>query len=60
MATKSERLYNLVSETRTLSEKERDPETTFESLNVDSLDMVEMVMEIEEEFDLTLDDDLVE
>lgn len=30
-------------------------ETTFESLGIDSLDMVEMVMELEEELDVELE-----
>ena len=31
------------------------PETTFESLGIDSLDTVEMVMELEEELDVELE-----
>ncbi len=31
------------------------PETSFESLKVDSLDMVEIIMTIEETFNITLD-----
>ena len=30
-------------------------ETTFESMKVDSLDMVEIIMDIEETFDITID-----
>lgn len=34
------------------------PETTFEELNFDSLDKVDIVMQIEEEYDISLGDDL--
>jgi acyl carrier protein len=33
------------------------PETTFEELGADSLDLSEMVMELETEFDITVSDD---
>lgn len=34
-------------------------ETTFEDLGFDSLDKVDLMMQIEEKFDITLGDDLV-
>ena len=36
------------------------PETTFEELGMDSLDAIELLFEIEEEFDLTVEDDAVQ
>ena len=36
------------------------PETTFEELGVDSLDAIELLFEIEEEFDLTVEDEAVQ
>ena len=35
-------------------------ETTFEELGMDSLDAIELLFEIEEEFDLTVEDDAVQ
>ena len=48
--------------TKIISDKmDIDPEdiqetSTFESLSIDSLDMVEIVMDLEQEFDLQVDD----
>ncbi len=36
------------------------PETTFEDLGMDSLDAIELLFEIEEEFDLTVEDEAVQ
>ena len=36
------------------------PETTFEELGMDSLDAIELLFEIEEEFELTVEDDAVQ
>ena len=36
------------------------PETTFEELGLDSLDAIELLFEIEEEFELTVEDDAVQ
>ena len=36
------------------------PETTFEELGLDSLDAIELLFEIEEEFDLTVEDEAVQ
>ena len=36
------------------------PETTFEELEMDSLDAIELLFEIEEEFDLTVEDEAVQ
>ena len=41
---------NLDIEPETVNE-----ESTFESLGIDSLDMVEIIMDIEEEFDISID-----
>jgi len=36
------------------------PDTSFDDLGADSLDKVELIMELEEEFDVTIPDDAVE
>jgi acyl carrier protein len=36
------------------------PETTFEALGMDSLDAIELLFELEEEFDLTVEDEAVQ
>lgn len=36
------------------------PEATFESLDADSLDLVELVMALEEEFDVTVEEEELE
>ena len=42
---------------RILGEDVTSRDQTFESLKADSLDYVEIVMEMEEEFDITIDDE---
>ncbi len=49
-------IINLLAEhTGTRDASEFTPETTFESLGIDSLETVEMVMELEEELDVELE-----
>lgn len=52
-----EKVAALVAKKLSVEEDELTPETTFEDLGADSLDVVELVMELEEEFDLTISDD---
>ena len=59
MATIDERVREVFSQILNLPE-ETDRNTTIESLGLDSLDVTEFVMELEEEFDITVDDDAVE
>ena len=59
MATTKERLWEVFTGVVPLPEG-ADENTTFDSLGMDSLDMVELVQETEEEFDVVVDDDRVE
>ena len=50
-----DRIRNYLSEQLDIPADEMDRDTTFESLHVDSLDMVEMVMDMEEELGVEFD-----
>ncbi len=50
----------LISEQLDIDEKQITMETTFEDIDADSLDVVELVMALEEEFDLEIADEEVE
>lgn len=50
-----ERIIQLLAEHTGKDASEFSPETTFESLGIDSLETVEMVMELEEELDVELE-----
>ena len=54
------RIRTYLSEQLDIPVEEMDRDTTFESLHVDSLDMVEMVMDMEEELgiDFEMDGDV--
>lgn len=56
MSTKQDRFFEVFGEIYTLNESQKVTETTLESLNLDSFDRVELFADIEEEFDLDLDD----
>ncbi|WP_147802349.1 acyl carrier protein [Alkalicoccus halolimnae] len=61
MATKQERIAKIVSERLGVDESEVKREATFkEDLGADSLDVVELVMELEDEFDLEISDEEAE
>ncbi len=51
------RIRKYLSEQLDIPVEEIDRDTTFESLHVDSLDMVEMVMDLEEELDIDFEMD---
>lgn len=61
-------IRNILNENLDIEPETVQPETTFESLEIDSLDMTELVCAVEEEFDIEMDnlediktvDDLVE
>ncbi len=52
-----EKIKVIVSEQLGVEEDEITMETTFEDLNADSLDIVELIMALEEEFDLEIPDE---
>ncbi|NLM51361.1 MAG: acyl carrier protein [Firmicutes bacterium] len=55
-----EKVKGLISEQLSMDEDEISLETTFDDLDADSLDIVELVMAIEEEFNLDISDEEVE
>ena len=50
-----ERIASYLSQALDIAEEEITPETTFESLHLDSLDTVEMIMDMEEELGIDLE-----
>ncbi|MFM7205165.1 MAG: acyl carrier protein [Planctomycetaceae bacterium] len=62
MASVQERVIDIVAQQLGVSNKDSiKPETSFiKDLGADSLDTVELVMELEEEFDITIPDDAAE
>ncbi|MEO1497599.1 MAG: acyl carrier protein [Planctomycetota bacterium] len=61
MASVQERVIEIVSEQLGVDKEKISPETSFVTdLGADSLDTVELVMELEEEFDVTIPDDAAE
>ncbi|UCZ51767.1 acyl carrier protein [Bacillus shivajii] len=58
MAATLDRIAKIVSERLGVDESEVKPEATFkDDLGADSLDVVELVMELEDEFDLEISDE---
>ncbi len=55
-----EKLISMAAERFGMEKMSLSANTTFEELNIDSLDMVELLMGIEDEFDITVDDEDVE
>ena len=61
MATVEERVIDIVSEQLGVDKEKVKPETHFiNDLGADSLDTVELVMELEEEFDINIPDEVAE
>lgn len=51
-----EKVKEVLVKELTLGEDEITLESNFEELGIDSLDMVELVMQLEEEFDITIEE----
>jgi acyl carrier protein len=61
VASVEERVIDIVAEQLGVSKDQITPETSFvNDLGADSLDTVELVMELEEEFDINIPDDVAE
>lgn len=61
MAAVEERVIDIVAEQLGVDKDKVSPETSFvNDLGADSLDTVELVMELEEEFDINIPDDAAE
>ena len=56
-----DKIFKIVSEQLSVDRSELSQETSFvNDLNADSLDTVELVMELEDEFDMTIPDEKAE
>jgi acyl carrier protein len=53
----AERVKNIVAERLNVNPEEITLETTFEDLGADSLDVMDLVMELEQEFDIEIPDE---
>ncbi len=54
------RFFEIVDSVVPLEDNQKSRETALESLGMDSLDMVELVQECEDEFGITVGDDVAE
>ncbi len=52
-----EKVAETVAETMNVDAEDLSLDTTFESLSADSLDLIELVTALEEDFDTSIDDD---
>ncbi len=55
-----EKIKLILSEQLSIDQEEIEAATRFDELGADSLDVVELVMAMEEEFDITIEDEQVE
>lgn len=53
--TTYEKIVNIIAEHRDIDREGLSPETTFVELGLDSLDMVELIMALEEQFGKTVE-----
>ncbi len=60
MAIDQEKVKDIIADKIGCKREEVVPEATFQGLGLDSLDAVELIMMIEEEFDIQIDDSEVE
>lgn len=51
-----DKIVEIIGDKMDIEVEEISMDSSFESLNIDSLDMVELVMDIEEAFDITVED----
>ena len=51
-----EKICEIINEKMDIDVSEISKDSTFESLDIDSLDMVEIIMDLEEAFDVELED----
>lgn len=51
-----EKIVEIISDKMDIDASEITKEASFESLKIDSLDMVEIVMDLEEEFDVSIEE----
>jgi acyl carrier protein len=59
-STVAERVIRVFADFKKVSPDEIKPETTFDELGFDSLDGLNLVFELEEEFDIVVPDDKVQ
>ncbi len=55
-----EKVKSIITEQLGVDGEEITPDTSFDDLNADSLDIVELIMALEEEFDMEIPDEEVE
>lgn len=55
-----QRVIAAIARSKRVAADKIGPQTTFEELGMDSLDAIELLFEIEEEFDLTVEDEAVQ
>jgi acyl carrier protein len=53
-------IVQMIADTLSKDVNGATPETTFQALNIDTLDQVELIMEIEDQFQCLIDDSKVE
>jgi Acyl carrier protein len=51
-----EKIVEIIADKMDIDASDISIDSTFESLKIDSLDMVEIVMDIEEEFDISIEE----
>ncbi|MBQ4062243.1 MAG: acyl carrier protein [Christensenellaceae bacterium] len=50
-----EKVRDMIAEKMNMDPNEITPETSFQDIQIDSLDMVEIVMDLEDAFDVSID-----
>lgn len=53
----TQKVIHVIAQQLGLNESEVTPTSTFDELNIDSLDLLEATMALEDEFDVQIDDD---